>query len=119
MISVVRGFAEENRMNQQLKWMKKILLVAIVMLVGIWLQPMEANAQLHENAYLSVADVEMVKRGVVLKNEVKDEMGGSATYNEETNTLTLNNFHYIEGSETWAYNAWNGINFFEKQKWSS
>lgn len=26
-----------ENMNQQLKWMKKILLVAIVMLAGIWL----------------------------------------------------------------------------------
>ena len=90
-------------MNQQLKWMKKILLVAIVMLAGIWLQPMEAKAQLHEIAFLNVAGVEMVKDGEVLVKVVEDGMGGSATYDEKTNTLTLNNFHYIEGSGTWDY----------------
>ena len=87
----------------KLKWMKKIVLVAIVMLAGIWLQPMEANAQLHENAHLKVAGVEMVKKGEVLETEVEDGMGGRATYDAQTNTLTLDNFHYIEGCQALDY----------------
>ena len=101
-------------MNQQLKWMKKILLAAIVMLAGIGLQPMEANAQLHENAYLRVAGKEMVIKGEVLETEVEDGMGGRATYDAQTNTLTLDNFHYIEGQGTKYYIYGYDMSIYEK-----
>ena len=102
-LSRKRNLMTENNMKKQRNWINRIFLVAIFMMAGLYLQPMEANAQLHEIAYLSVAGVEMVKKGVVLETVVKDGMGGSATYNEETNTLTLDNFHYIEGSGTLDY----------------
>ena len=87
-------------MKKQRNWINRIVLVAIFMLAGLYLQPMEANAQLHENAHLNVAGIDMVKRGVVLETVVKDGMGGSATYNVETNTLTLDYIYYTGNTPT-------------------
>ena len=86
-----------EKMKEKIGWIRKVLLFTLITTIAICLQPMETKAQLCDIAYLQVAGKVMVEDGEVKLAKIEDGKGGIATYDEGSNTLTLDNFHYIEG----------------------
>ena len=97
-----------------MNYIKKVMIASIFILVGMWSQPMEASAELSGYATLKVAGTVMVENGVVKETLIQDGKGGTAVYDEKTNTLTLNNFHYIEGLDEKFYIFGVSMSEFEK-----
>ncbi|MBD5544105.1 MAG: hypothetical protein HDR01_07690 [Lachnospiraceae bacterium] len=79
--------------------MKKylVLLGTVVMLFLFY--PMEASA-LGNGATLWISDKKVVFSGKVENKVIQDGKGGTATYDEVNNTLTLNNFHLTESESS-------------------
>jgi len=74
------------------------MIAAVLLAGGIMLAvTVEAKAaELKEIARLTVEDRTFVEDGQVLMTELSDDQGGTATYDPETNTLTLDNYTFTK-----------------------
>jgi len=89
---------KKGKCSMKLKQKKNIfqkMIVAVLLAGGIMLSAaVEAKAELSEYAILAVEDQIFVEDGQVLMTELSDGQGGTAIYDPETNTLTLDNYTF-------------------------
>jgi len=82
------------KLKQKKNIFQKII-AAVFLTGGIMLSvAVEAKAELSEYAILAVEDQVFVEDGQVLMTELSDGQGGTAAYDPETNTLTLDNYTF-------------------------
>ncbi|MBR1692209.1 MAG: hypothetical protein IJ711_05465 [Lachnospiraceae bacterium] len=82
---------------------KCMFVIGLILGLG-YIRPLEAHAevQILKEATLTVEDTVFVEKGEVLETKKYDGEGGSVTYDPETNTLTLNNYHFKTLTSKWG-----------------